>query len=125
MPNLVIIDRSSRPLYVGVREYLQSRYPDEQMPDIYFMNPKGFKSKEQMTRSEIQEVILDYISKDDLRETPNQVRSEEEILKEFEDTYKHLMLDKEKPILIFDTCIHSGNSLEPVKEHSPSRVLTT
>ncbi len=51
--NLVIIDRSSRPLYVGVREYLHLQYPDEEMPNMYFMNPKGFKAKEDLTSEEI------------------------------------------------------------------------
>jgi hypothetical protein len=32
--NLIIIDRSSRPLYIGVREYLRSRNPNEKMQNI-------------------------------------------------------------------------------------------
>jgi hypothetical protein len=116
IPNLVIIDRSSRPLYVGVKEYLQSKYPDDKKPDIYFMNPKGFKAKENMTQEEIDGVIMDCAFKGDSWESSDQVRSKEEILKEVEDTYKKLMLDKEKPLLVFDTCIHSGKSLEPVKK---------
>jgi len=48
VPNLVIIDRSSRPLYIGVREYLKAKYPDEDIANVYFMNPKGFKAREDL-----------------------------------------------------------------------------
>jgi hypothetical protein len=114
--DLIIIDRSSRPLYIGVREYLKAKYPEEKLPGIYFMNPKGFKAKEELSQSEIDEIIQDCVWKDDLVEFPRQVRSKEEILEELENTYKDLMKDKEKPVLVFDTCIHSGDSLSPVKQ---------
>jgi len=116
IPNLVIIDRSSRPLYIGVKEYLKSKYPTEKMPNIYFMNPKGFKAKEELSQEEIDEIIQDCVWKEDLNESPRQVRSKEEIIEEFKGTYKELMKDKEKPVLVFDTCIHSGDSLNPVKQ---------
>lgn len=114
--DLIIIDRSSRPLYIGVKEYLKAKYPDEKLPGIYFMNPKGFKAKEELSRSEIEEIIKDCEWKSDLVESSRQVRSREDIMKELEDTYTELMKDKEKPILVFDTCIHSGDSLAPVKK---------
>ncbi|MFA6594571.1 MAG: hypothetical protein WCT16_04950 [Candidatus Buchananbacteria bacterium] len=116
IPNLVIIDRSSRPLYIGVREYFRSQYPDEEMPNIYFMNPKGFKAVEDLTPEEIADIIRDCSWKNDVDEQPHQVRAHEDIILEFQDTYKRLMDDKEHPVLIFDTCIHSGGSLEPVKK---------
>jgi hypothetical protein len=116
VPNLVIIDRSSRPLYVGVREYLQTKYPDEKMPNIYFMNPKGFKAKEDLSPDEIREIVDDCEWKEDLVESPQKVRSQADIMQEFKDVYKKLMEDKERPVLVFDTCIHSGGSLSPVKK---------
>ncbi len=80
------------------------------------MNPKGFKAKELLSQYEIENIIRDCEWKDDVSESPKQVKSKEEILEEFEDVYHELMLDKEKPVLVFDTCIHSGNSLSPVKK---------
>ena len=115
IPNLVVIDRSSRPLYVGVQEYWRAEHPDEPRPNIYFMNPKGFKAREDLTPSEIQQIIDDCNWKDDADESRYQVRSQDEIMEEFQGTYKHLMEDKDKPVLIFDTCIHSGDSLASVK----------
>ncbi len=116
IPNLVIIDRSARPLYVGVKEYLRSKYPDERTPNIYFMNPKGFKAKEDLTPEEIEDIIEACRWHDDIDETSDQARSREEIMTEFQNTYKRLISDKDKPVLVFDTCIHSGNSLESVKK---------
>ena len=113
--NLVIIDRSSRPLYLGVREYFHAYYPHEKMPNIYFMNPKGFKSKEDLTPEEIEDIIRDCAWKSDAEEAPHQVRSNEQIMCEFQDTYKRLMADKKEPVLVFDTCIHRGRALESVK----------
>lgn len=116
VPNLIIVDRSSRPFYIGISEYLKSRYPEEKMPNIFFMNPKGFKAKEEMSPREIREIIKDCRAKEDLGESPDHVRNKKEITDEFNDVYKRLITDKEKPVLVFDTCIHSGNSLEPIKK---------
>lgn len=113
--NLIIVDRSSRPLYVGVREYLRSRYPDEKMPNMYFVNPKGFKAKEDETQTEIIDAIHDYIWKKDVEE-PDEVRNRKDIMREFSETYTRLMNDKKNPVLLFDTCIHSGESLKPIKK---------
>ncbi|MCX6736042.1 MAG: hypothetical protein NTZ13_03075 [Candidatus Parcubacteria bacterium] len=115
--NLVIIDRSSRPFYVAVLEYWHKKYSGEPAPNIYFMNPKGFKPREEMTEAEIYDIYKDSLWKDDVCETPEpqEIKSREEVLKEFQDTYKKLLEDKKKPVLIFDTCIHSGNSLASVK----------
>lgn len=113
--DLVLIDRSSRPLYVGVMEYWRRKYPKEKMPGIYFMNPKGFKAKEDLSEEEIAQIAMECAMKGDAEEVP-QARSREEIMKDLEDTYKLLFKDKEKPVLVFDSCIHSGKTLAPVKE---------
>lgn len=116
IPNLVIIDRSARPLYIGIKEYLKTRYPDELKPNMYFMNPNGFKAKEEVSDYEINSIIRRCLNNEDLAESAQQVRSKEEIFKEFESVYKKLMVDKDEPLMIFDTCIHSGSSLEPIKK---------
>lgn len=115
IPNLIIVDRSSRPLYVGVREYLRSKYPDETMPNMYFVNPKGFKAKEDLSYREIMDVICECMYKGDTIDSPDQVKNSASIMDEFSNTYTELMKDKKKPVLVFDTCIHSGDSLEPIQ----------
>lgn len=96
--DLVIIDRSSRPVYIGVKEYWRHAYPGEKSPNMYFMNPNGFRLKSEAGH------------KGGERDTRGEVEEE------FAATYRQLMEDKEKPVLIFDSCIHSGNTLEPVKK---------
>jgi hypothetical protein len=114
--NLVIVDRNARPVYIGVREYLLHKYPETEMPQIYFLNPKGFKAKKELTQREIRKIMISSKIKDPTGETREEIRDKEEIIQEFEDIYKRLLDDKNEPVLIFDTCIHSGDSLDPVKE---------
>ncbi len=114
IPNLVIIDRSSRPLYIGVREYWLNKYPKEKLPGIYFMNPKGFKSKDDLSDVELWEIAMDCAWKGDIDEDPMRARSKDEIIGELESTYTALVKDKDKPLLVFDSCIHTGDTLSPV-----------
>lgn len=112
--NLVIIDRSSRPMYIGVREYWRAKYPEEQMPGMYFMNPKGFKARENLTEDEILSIREDAYWKDDADEAGSKPRSQAEILTELDQTYTELAKNKQKPLLVFDSCLHTGNTLAPV-----------
>lgn len=105
--NLVIVDRSSRPLYVGVREYWMAKYPNEKMPDIYFINPEGFKHWGNVTHEELDQIDAEG---GDL----NKIRLQDEILIEFREAYSKLMKGTKDPTMIFDTCIHSGNTLRAV-----------
>ena len=112
--DLVIVDRSSRPLYVGVKEYWKDVFPDVPMPNIYFVNPKGFNSVDEIEKSKIQYAnTAAYLNGDPLEQL-DEARTKMEVMEEFKDVYPKLLKDKEKPILIFDTCIHSGDTLFPV-----------
>ena len=100
VPNMIITDRSARPVYMGVHEYFRLRYPHEPVPSIYFVNPGGFKTREDF---------------DSFKDSQISKRKEGDILEEFEHVYKNLVADKDKPVLLFDTCVHTGSTLEPVK----------
>ncbi|MBI4457616.1 hypothetical protein HY633_01485 [Candidatus Uhrbacteria bacterium] len=112
--NLIVVDRSARPLYVGVREYWKTKYPDERQPNTYFMNPKGFKARENLNARDIEDINLDSIYKDDSVENPFGARPAADIFAELKEVYARLLKDKDKPMLVFDTCIHSGRSLDPL-----------
>lgn len=114
IPNLIVTDRSARPLYVGVMEYLKAKYPDKKQPNIKFMNPKGFKAWDRMTPQELENVAMDAYFKGDAGESTDQARSQEEIVEELQQVYRELMKDKDKPVMVFDTCIHTGKSLKPM-----------
>jgi hypothetical protein len=109
--NLVIPDRSARPLAVSIREYWKTQHPDEALPGMYFVNPKGFYSRERSQDDDIEHAVGDAFWKGDAPVATHQVRPEAEVKAEFAETYRNLMNDKEKPVLVFDTCIHSGRTL--------------
>lgn len=110
--NLVIADRSSRPLYVGVMEYWRKVFPNDPMPGIFFVNPKGFKDRESHTTQELQ--ATNYFLRDDAVEPIDKARTQKDIMIEFRTAYPRLFQDQDKPVLIFDTCIHSGDTLDSV-----------
>lgn len=115
IPNLVLIDRSARPLYIGIKKYLRSTYPDEKIPNIYFINPKGFKtSKEGLTKRELSQITGQCVETENTKNDPIIIRKPKDVIKEFIQTYSRLVKDKKKPVLIFDTCIHNGKTLRPV-----------
>lgn len=52
VPNIILIDRSPRPIWVGIDEYWKQNYKDEQRPNIYFVNPEGFNSVKMVMEKE-------------------------------------------------------------------------
>lgn len=115
--DIVLLDRSARPLYVGLREYWKSQYPDSEMPGIYFLNPKGFVSQTSLTLWDYAKFGEQYENEtfEDSKELPSTVRAERDIDQEIQASMNGLYKDKNKPIMIFDTCIHTGSSIEAVQ----------
>ena len=112
--NLILADRSSRPIYIGVKEYYKSKYKDKKIPNIYFINPKGFKTVEGMNDKET-EYISKHSKDENEYEEESKIRNEEDVINEFEQSYKGLLEEKDKPLVVFDTCSHSGNTLKYIK----------
>lgn len=114
--NLVLLDRSARPAYIGIREMWKQKYPDQPLPGIYFVNPTGFNSTEETRGSRVREIIDDSAWKGTDIGSARDIRSEDEIQKDFQQTYQRLLANKDKGTLLFDTCVHSGDSFKPVLE---------
>lgn len=112
--NLVIIDRAARPIYVALLEYFRSKYPDEKRPNIYFMNPRGFMNRQDESSKEAVDEASHAISTGDRAENPMRVRDQQTVQDEFERTYKSLLDNKDEPVMVFDTCIHTGDAMERV-----------
>lgn len=115
IPNIFILDRSSRPVYLGIKKYFEHEHPKEKVPNIYFINPKGTKAIENMGEDEITETIIHSKNQNGPDETVFDIRKTEEISKDFQETYKELIKQKDQPILVFDTCAHTGGSLKHVE----------
>ena len=95
IPSLVLIDRSARPLYLGVKEYLRSKHPDEKIPNIYFINPKGFKmGNKDLTKREISQITGQCVETEASKNNPIIIRKQRDIIKEFIQTYSRLVKDK-------------------------------
>ncbi len=102
---LVLIDRAARPAHVAIREYWKNVYPDKNIPKIFFINPDGFYHFSEMFGT-----------------------SQKDTNQKLQSSYPYLITHKEDPLLIFDTCIHSGTTLKPLlftlKENGFSKVKT-
>lgn len=103
--NIALVDRSARPIYIGVLEYMRARHPDKH-PGIFFVNGPGFRLK-------------------NFDESPASLHSKlfmsdkekgEKLGKRFSEVYTHLVENKEKPLLVFDTCVHDGETLGSINE---------
>lgn len=84
--NVMFLDNSARQAYVGLKEAWKEVGDGDPLSSIYFMNPGELKYEDDTTRY-----------KD-----------------EFLRTYKHL--NHEDSILLYDACIHSGDTLFATKE---------
>lgn len=120
--NIAIVDRAARPAYLGIREAWRRKYPDESPLNLNFINPTGFvdiktglswdhehKAPKAFARKKIGDRKLN--------ETGGfltSARTKNAVIGDFANTYSQLMESKDQPLLILDTCIHSGNSIEPV-----------
>lgn len=120
IPNIAFMDRAARPAYLALREYWHYAYPGEQMPHIYFVSPKGFKTPEDLMEigvtgmPKLIEEVMIAKEKGELPEDPARVRSHDEVKHELETSYRHLMQDKDKPLLLYDNCVHKGDTIAPV-----------
>lgn len=112
--NLILLDRSARPFHVAIRESWHHFFPDEEMPGIYFANPKGFQSTQEQHPADILLEILDAHMKGDTYGPPAPDRSFQKITSEVATTYPGLMKEKDDLLLIFDTCMHSGLAMGSV-----------
>lgn len=95
--NLVFMDRSARPGYTAIDEYWNIKHHDDGLPKpkFYFVNPKGFNTNRNWMGE----------------------RDSGDVLEEIEDNFTELTQDTEKPLILVDTCIHYGTTLENVTYH--------
>lgn len=86
--NLVLVDKATRPVYLGVVKVWRKLFPDEKRPNIYFVNPLGF-------------------------ELGN--RAADKVAQDLRNNQPYLCRDIESPLLIFDVCVHSGKTMSEVR----------
>lgn len=110
--DVIFVDSSARPAATALREYWKLKQGDQAMPGLYFVNPFGFKDKEDIfelyedgAARGVQVRQLDILS-------PAAAREQGQIESEFEKRYQGLMEHKDKAVMLLDTCAHSGLTLK-------------
>lgn len=120
IPNIILLDRSPRAFWVGIDEYWKEHYKKEKRPNIYFINPDGFNSLAKVMQKnnyDESDLLFDRLIYANTGESEVQKKIGEEekiIMDEFNKIYSNLVKDKDKPIAIFDNCLHSGQTILPV-----------
>lgn len=105
--HVFFMDRSARPAWVSFHEYYKQKYPNEQRPGFFFTNPKAYEPR-RTTRGMFSGLLASITGADLHVEHPAGV--------EFKETYTTVIEDKNKPILLFDTCAHSGMTINNVRK---------
>ncbi len=96
IPNIILPDRSARNFYVPLWEYWKTVYPDDKKPNIYFTSPGPLFSG------------FFYVEPEG-PEGPD-------VAYDMDNTYKHLVRDSALPLLVYDTCMHSGDTILKIKK---------
>lgn len=84
--NVFFLDNSARQAYVGLKEIWNKENADEIAPDIYFINPDPLKYEQDF------EELAEYFAK------------------------KYHNVAKNDKLLVYDVCIHSGNTMQSVQD---------
>ncbi len=85
--NVMFLDRSARPGYIALKRAWAKKFPGVAPPNIYFTNPEGYNTNN---------------------------RNVDEIVDEFDATYRRLASNKSSGIMLFDVCMHSGLTVGPI-----------
>ena len=85
--NIIFLDRSARPGYIALKKAWKKEYPHIASPNVYFTNPEGYNTNN---------------------------RNIKEIANEFNTIYTKLASNKGAKIMLFDVCMHSGNTVKPI-----------
>lgn len=103
--SIALIDKSARPLWVGVSEYWKLAYSDELHPDLSFINPAMYRH-----------MIEGSQSPEDLE---SRMKSAAKVtLEQMDGAGSPLPRELGQPLLLFDSCMHTGRAV-----HLTKRVL--
>lgn len=111
--SVVLTDKSARPAYIGLTRCWRTLYPNEDRPLINFMNPLGLKPVEQVPLIKRVRGAAERIRTGG-GDVPVAARTADDIAEEFRTTFAELLTRKEEPLLVLDTCLHTGESALPI-----------
>lgn len=111
--SVVITDKAARPAYIGLTRCWRALYPNEDRPLINFMNPLGLQPVEDVPLIKRVRGAVESI-RTGLSNVPIAARTADDIAKEFRTTFTELLTRKDDPLLVLDTCLHTGESVLPI-----------
>jgi hypothetical protein len=109
------LDRSARMVAGAITTYLDLHHADEAKPELYLINPMGCISEEDaVSRGDefTEKLRVNNFIRQGRDEDTENLSSEQDILDEMAAVFP--VADKNAPVLVFDTCLHSGDSVKPV-----------
>jgi hypothetical protein len=111
--SVVLADKAARPAYVGLLQCWRELYRDEDRPLINFMNPLGLQTVENVPLFKRVRGAIEHVRAGS-EDVPVAARTVEDIAEEFRVTFAALMRRKDDPVLVLDTCLHTGESALPI-----------
>jgi hypothetical protein len=117
--NIAFIDSAARPAWIGVDEYWNRHFKGTAKPGFYFLNPDGFNPQFVRTPELQRDPLLRMVMKNNnVAIIGGDKRSEEAITQDiadrFDEVFVRLRDQKDKPIVVFDTCSHTGGTIENI-----------
>jgi hypothetical protein len=115
--SIALIDTAARPFHIPLIHAWNQKYgdnADQKRPPIFFINPSGFRSQEHTMPAIEWAIAIQAFLKRRPVERPSQRRSAESILGSFATKYPGLYEQREKPALVIDSCLHTGNAVSHV-----------
>lgn len=103
--NIVFADTSARPIWIGVHEYWRNVYTEDQKPGFYFINPEGLEAR--VTPTDILRDLLESVGVILFEENTSPTEK-------FAAQYVELMEEAGEPVLVFDTCAHTGKTIRSI-----------
>lgn len=91
LPTLLIIDARARASYLPFIHAWRKLYREEKRPDIYFVNPVGTIDQLEGEEGNIYTAVEEFLS-----------------------GHRHLVAKRGKPVMVYDTCVHSGMTVRRV-----------
>lgn len=87
--NLILLDRSARPIAIALKAYWKKSGFEEEQPNIYFINPQAVPLNISETR-------------------------QAKVSVSFNEKFKELTKDRGAKTLLFDVCMHEGSTMQGV-----------
>lgn len=114
---IVLMDRSARLARIGIKAVWDETYAkqDVPMPPVFFVNPRGFRPNNTDILDEKMRLVGTSKHGDAVDSTENR-RTKESIHSEFKTRYSGLLKYSAEPVLLFDSCAHSGDQAKHVLE---------